>query len=376
MIDSGDYTGFADGSSIDIAYDWATRTVTLTGDLSYYYRGVPKELTSPWTSVAHAATDGGWFLSSTDGTSGFTWSQSPWSFEDVQAAYINYQGTSAESFGVRETHGLIPSKVHREFHDVVGTYHSSGGKLTAGTYTIDSALDASTTPGFDAATVHDEDLTSVVPVWTQGTYTTMYVSGTTSIYDVAASFPFTEAGSYMQLNDPSAGTMTDGIADRWYNIYQIIIPTTSDSDSETYRMVMLQPQVEFTSLVAAQAESTQGLELGSLVNLSSEFILYSRISYNTATGHTNTGKCVINGVSYVIGTKLSQVSIDGVSSSNHAGLSNLGWNTSGHIGDVSKLAGFDGAGVATYYDIGTGSSGTSVSAAASLFILTASGIPS
>jgi hypothetical protein len=49
-------TGLCDGSNINVSYNYTNRTITLTGDLSYYWRGVKKALTSPWTSAAHTAT--------------------------------------------------------------------------------------------------------------------------------------------------------------------------------------------------------------------------------------------------------------------------------------------------------------------------------
>lgn len=76
---------------------------------------------------------------------------------------------------------------------------------------------------------------------------------------------------------------------------------------------MLQPQVAYTSLAAAQAEDPRGLVLGSLTSLAAELVFHARITYVTATGDANTGKCRIatGGVTYLAGGRASQVSISG-----------------------------------------------------------------
>jgi len=67
--------------------------------------------------------------------------------------------------------------------------------------------------------------------------------------------------SYLQINNPSTGAMADGINNRYYNIYQILVPTTSDTDSQKFRTIFLQPQTAYTFLALAQAEDTRILQL-------------------------------------------------------------------------------------------------------------------
>lgn len=346
--DMQDPTGFVDGSNINIAYSHTNRTITLTGDLSYYWKGVKKTLTSPWTSAAHSATVGIWYLYSTDGTN-FTWSQSVWGFNQIQVAEVYYRATEAATFGVRESHELIDWHAHETLHRTIGTYLISGGQATAGSWTPNTATDTAVSPSFEAATVNDEDLSTTISLWlkTAG-YTTMYVSGLTSVYNVAGTHPFTAAGAntYIQINNPLTGTMTAGVHNNYYNVYQILIPVTSDAASQKYRMVFLQPQVAFTSLAAAQAEDTRGLYLGGLALASAEYVIYSRITYFAQNANGNYGKVTIptNGISYVYGTKMSALSVGGVSATNHANLSNLTWTTSGHLGTNDSFAAFDSSG--------------------------------
>lgn len=345
-----DYTGFIDGSNINVSYNYTNRTITLTGDLSYMWRGQYKTLTSPWTSTGHTGTVGQWFLSTKDGTN-FIWRQTAWLFEDMQVAYLNYKSTSGATFAVRETHELMDWHAHEEFHQTTGTYLGSGGQVTALSYTVNTATDNSVKISFDAAIIEDEDLFTLIPAWNKlSGYTTMYISGSTSVFNTAATHPFIAAGvnQFIQVNTVSTGAMTAGATNRWFNVYQILIPTTSDNTSKKYRMIMLQPQVTYTSLAAAQAEDTRGLSLGSLSIQSAEYVIYSRITYATANGNVNYGRVTIptGGITYVVGSKMSQVSVAGISSTNHANLSNLSWVDSGHIDSANALAGFNSSGVA------------------------------
>jgi hypothetical protein len=350
--DMQDPTGFVDGSNINISYNYTNRTITLTGDLSYYWKGVKRSLTNPWTSSAHTATIGRWFLYSTDGLN-FTWSQSVWDFNYIMVSGIYYQATEATSLAIRETHGLLDWQAHETLHNTIGTYLKSGGQATSGSYTANTATNAGITPSFNAASLDDEDLTSTIASWpkTSG-YTVMRISAGTSVYTFSNTAPFLAAGdnTYIYVNDPVTGSLTAGVANRYYNAYQILVPTTSDSNSQKYRMIFLPPQATYTTLTGAQAEDTRGLRLGSLTTASAEYVIYARITYSTSNSYSNYGKVVIptDGITYVVGSKFSALSVAGVSTTNHANLSNLTWSDSGHLGNNDTLAAFNASGVAEY----------------------------
>jgi hypothetical protein len=314
MTDDKDPTGWIDGSAIAMTYDKTDRKITLTGTLDYYWRGVKKSLTSPWTSSAgHTAADGKYYLYSTDGTT-FTWSVDPWSFSDLQVATARESTTPAHQFAMKEMHGLMQWQTHSELHTTIGTYRYSGGALTADTYVTNTATDVATTPGFDQAIINDEDNIVSIPVWSEGTYTTMRIGASSkATFDTAASFPFRSSGSYILVNNPTTGAEAAGVSARYYNVYQILIPCTADTDSQKYRMVMLQPQATFTTLAAAKAEDPRSLILGDLTTISAEFVIYARITYITNNTDANTGKVRIatNGVSYISGSLQSQVTISG-----------------------------------------------------------------
>lgn len=348
--DSGNPTGFINNSGITVSYNYTNRQITLTGDLSYYWKGTKKTLTSPWTSSAHTATLESWYLYSTDGDT-FTWSQTRWSFYDIQVSFVNYSTSAASTFAIREVHGLMDIEGHIEAHDNIGTYRVSGGNATAGTYALDTDTDEAITPGFDVAIVKDEDVATSIPAWTQGTYSTMYVNSTTtsSTFSLSESFPFLYTPtSYITYNDITAGTLVTGAINRWFNVYQILIPTTSDSDSQKYRTIFLQPQVEHTSLLSATGEDVRGLNLGALLNLSPEFVFWARLTYYTNASYTTTGKVRLVSITYVTGNKANQITVSGFNPTNHAALSNLQWGLSGHMSAINyALPNFSSTGAAT-----------------------------
>lgn len=344
-------TGFVDNGSITVSYDHANRQITLTGDLRYQWRGHIRELTSPWVSPIHTNTEATHYLYSSDGTN-FAWSTTSWDFDMVMIALVRYRTLAVNTFALREVHGLMDKDSHEELHSQVGTYRVSGGLPIAGTYTLNTASDAATTPGFDAAIVKDEDLQTTVSAWTEGSYTQFHVgAGSTSVFTLGAAFPFQSAGSFLLVNDVTTGALSPGINNRYYNVYQLLIPATADANSQAYRTVFIQPQATHTSLAAAQAEDPRGLSLGDLGGTIPEYVVFSRLTYLTANGDANTGKCRLMSITYVLGNRAGQVTVGGFTPSSHAALTDLLWTSSGHTGTANKLAGFGASQEAALYDI-------------------------
>jgi hypothetical protein len=349
-IDLKEPSGFISPSDITVSYSYSARTITLTGTLDYYWRGVKKTLASPWTSIPHAASADSWYLSTTDGTN-FTWSNSVWNFYDMQVAYGKYTTSSGTTFFGREVHGCMDWRVHEELHYNLGAYRVSGMQAIGTSYTANTASDSAVSPSFAQGVIQDEDCPTTIAQWlkTAG-YTVMRVSGGTSVYTMANTVPFLAlaANNYIYVNNPTSGALTAGIANRFYNVYQILVPVTSDIPSQKFRMVMLLPQQTYTTLAAAQAEDTRGLLLGDLSAASPELVIYGRITYSTSNSYNNYGKCVIptNGITYVVSNQGSAINIGGVSATNHANLSNLLWDDSGHVSAADYLAAFNGSGEA------------------------------
>ena len=116
----------------------------------------------------------------------------------------------------------------------------------------------------------------------------MYIGASSvATFVKGASYPFIEAGSFLKVNNPTTGALTNGVNARWYNVYQILVPTTADSESQSFRVIMLQPQTTHTSLLNAQAEDPRTLNLGNFTNLATEWVIYARITYVTANADGN-----------------------------------------------------------------------------------------
>jgi len=311
--DTKDPTGWVDPSAVTVTYDKTARTITLTGTLDYYWYGVKKTLTSPWTSSAHSASNGDYYLYSTDGIT-FAWSSSVWLFNYAMVAKAVYG--ASDKFALREPHGMMPWQVHKALHSKLGAWLDSGGLITAGTYAENTATDAATTPGWDAAVIFDEDNPTTIPAWAQGTYTTLRIGASSApTYDTAATFPFRSSGSYVLINDPLTGAEAAGTNNQYVNVYTLLVPVTADAaDSQKYRTLFLQPQATFGTLAAAQSENPYGLSLGTLRSTLPELVFNCRVTYVLAAGDLNTGKCRIatGGITYVVANGVSIMGGGGV----------------------------------------------------------------
>lgn len=297
--DQKDPTGWIFGESMVSYYDNSARTIYLSGTLQYYWRGVKRTLGDgvTWTSSAHSGTDyATYYLYSTDGIN-FSWNTSPWTFDNMMIALVKRRGSVM--FGNRETHGLMPWQVHEALHNSISTFKKSGGDPIPGSYQIDTELNSANKPIFASAVIEDEDLETTIPQTMSGTYTTLRISGSTSIFQAGESFPFRSTGTYILVTDPLTGIETPSGGARWLNIYQIMIPTTADAESQKYSTVFLQPQYDYQSLNEAESEEPSSLELGDFANLFVESVMHSRITYRTRTGDSTIGKCRIASITYV-----------------------------------------------------------------------------
>ena len=342
FTDTKTLTGFVDNANLSITYDSTARTVTVThasGTITYYWKGQKKTLTSPWTSSAHSATlDTRYYLYSSDWDN-FAWSTTPWTFDMVQVAYAFY-GTS-DKFAWNELHGTMDYEAHLVLHNNVGTFRYSGGWPTAGTYTLNTSTDVAITPWFDSALIYDEDKPVTIPAWTEWTYTTGYTNASNvMVFSTTASFPFTYTSAWY-INWYSAGTLTQGATWKFYNVYQILVPVTGDVNSQKYRTILLQPQAEYSTLAAAQAEDFRGINLWNFTSLVPESVTFTRLTYWTSASYWTTWKVQLNWLTYLTGARASQVSISGVTPADHSNLSDLAWTTSGHTGTASTIPWFD-----------------------------------
>jgi len=274
---TGDPTGWVDNTAISLSYDSTARTITLTGDLRYYWKGILKELTSPWTSDAHAATaDTTFFLYSTDGDT-FAWNTTVWDFDQLMVAFAWY-GT-LNKYGVREVHGTMPWQSHREFHARQGTYKVSGGTLSG--YVLSSTTAADRRPTVSATVLNDEDIYSTLSEWNVDTLGATQFSlagaGPTSTITTGAADIVPLSGSRPYWNEFTGGAWQQTLIsnNQYMAAWLVGVPTTSDAGSQSYRYWWVQGQTE-GDLATIQARSTLDLELAGIPTITPEFTFLAK----------------------------------------------------------------------------------------------------
>jgi len=342
-----DPTGWVDNTAIQVDYDEITRTITLTGDLRYYWRGVLKELTSPWTSSAHSATtDQTYFLYTTDGET-FSWSTTVWDFDMMMVAFAYYGAT--HQYGVREVHGLMPWQTHREFHARQGTYKVSGGTLSG--YTLSSTTAADRRPTVSATVLNDEDIYTTLPEWDVDILgaTQFYLSGAggASNFATGATDIVPLSGNQPYWNEFTGGTWQQTLLsnNQYMAVWLVGVPVTEDSISQGYRYWWVQGQSADSTLSAIQARSPLDLNLGAVPTITPEFTFLSKVILRYTAGNWQLIQVdVLSGsraqvTSGASGNYLSIVSTDTTLTGTGTGGDPLSVANDGHTHDTQYIPG-------------------------------------
>jgi hypothetical protein len=324
-------TGYADPANIGVAYDSATRKLTLThasGTIVYYINGVRYTRTSPYLTAAHDDTVGTYYFSFV-GANVPTWAAVFPGFDDgAYTAYVKY-GTT-DKFGIRECHGLMPWQTWEELHRVIGTYRISGGAVEAASWAANTDTVAAVTPAVDVMVVRDEDLPTTIPAGVDGAaYTRVHIDTGVAVFTTSSTLPYPVAGAVGTGNPQYNPNTVSGTAladvtqnNRWFNVYCLFIPVTSDSGSQVYRHVWLTAQFLYTSLALAQAEDFRSLNLGDLTTIFPEILPYVRVSYRRNDSYNNTYSTQLEttAITYLAGSRVALVSVAGFVPTDHSTL--------------------------------------------------------
>ncbi len=298
-----EHTGFTNNQNIDVSYNSTARTVTLTGTFEAFYRDKKvTALVSGWVSDPHPDVAGDYFLlyNGTD----FVWATSGIDLAELLMCYVQY-GTV--NMGIREPHGFMPNVTHEELHDVYGTYLKAGGDLS--NYVLDSETIADRRPDVSATTVKDEDLPTIIPALTDGSYTHRYLSGSevrTIVVGNDDIIPL--AGSRPKWNENIAGTWSQtDFDDKDYGaVFVVGIPVTSDAESQQYRYLYVQPQIVSDKLKVIESVTSNDLVHGDSSALVSEFVFFAKIIVRYKGGDWK-----FISVEKLTGTRVSQVAAPG-----------------------------------------------------------------
>jgi len=301
-------TGFLYNSDINISYNKVTRKITLTGsNLTAVYRGkIIKELynKTTWESIAHADTDGVFYLKY--GESGFTFSTTAWEFSEVQISVVQRNTPGNYAIGLREAHGLMQHLVHEVLHGTIGSYLVSGGDITG--LVNNSTIASERRPLISQTLVKDEDSGSLLSS-ISGNYTQRFISGTTTQNTKSYSLDNIDiinlTGSRPNYNSINGGVWgwTPFPTNAYGKIFIVAVPTTSDTESSKYRLLFVQPQTVSTTLSTIQALTPSSLVHGETAVLFQEFTFIGEIIIRYTSANW-----VIIAQSKLTGTKIQQIS--------------------------------------------------------------------
>lgn len=298
-----DPTGFT-GDAI-ITYNSTTRKITITGTFVAYWRGhIVSALVSGWESAAHADVADNYFLRY-DGTN-FVFDNSATDFfNQLQISIVQYQ--SAYKIALRECHQLMDWRSHYNAHINIGTAKLSGGDFSS--YTLNSTTVAQRRPDIAETTLLDEDLQTINPALTSKLYTQRYLSSTnTKNYTLDASEILSVTGAVPNYNqwDGSAWIQTAFPTNAYGAVFVASVPVTSDSNSQKYRYIFVQPQTISTTLATIRALTPSNLTHGDSNLLLAEYNFIGKIIVRYVSNNWT-----LISVESITGTKFSQTSSQG-----------------------------------------------------------------
>lgn len=291
-------TGFTNNSSINVSYDKTTRKITLTGTFNAYYKGIlVTELVNNWVSEAHADIAGTYYLWY-NGVWNFT--TTVWDFNALMVSVVQY---NSHKLAMREPHGFMQWQSHKELHETIGTYLVSGGDLS--NFTLNSTTVANRRPYISATVVADEDLQTTINALTTNLYTQRYLTGSavrSLTTDQADMIALNGNIPYYNQNVGGVWQQTAMANNEYGAIFIVGIPVASDSDSQKYRYMFVQPQ-QVGTLIEIQNLTPNNLTHGDTTSLVSEFVFFGKIIIGVSGNNWQ-----IIQVDKLTGTKLAQTS--------------------------------------------------------------------
>jgi hypothetical protein len=302
-------TGFFEPKNIIVTYDSTARTITLTGTVQGYWRGVQiPALVSGWVSPAHATGDNVFYLYY-NGTS-FVWSTTLWKYSELHIARVVIENSGAVKIAFRECHGFQPAPSHHNDHQNIGTWRTDGtGLLPDTSYALDSTTPADRRPDINLCELHDEDLLSTLPALTSNLYSWWYRTGTdTVVIDNDHTEIINLSGDNPYWNENNGGTWQWSLFpnNHYGKIFIAAIPVTADTESQKYRFVFVPPQETHLTLAGAQAVDTLSVDLGGMIDEIKEVVFIAEIIIQYTAVNW-----VLKEVNPIFGSRASQVTVVG-----------------------------------------------------------------
>lgn len=312
-------TGFAQPDDVVITAN-GDRTVTLTGTVNAYYKGVKSDvLISGYTSPAHGTNTSSLYFLTYNGTN-IDWrdlTADSLDFEDILICYAFYDSTASAWIYFHESHGLMPWQTHGHLHSTVGTFKVSGGDVTA---TLSSTTAADRRPTVAQTVIQDEDVKTTLPALSTASFTQASNTGAGAFtFALAQGDVVALSGNnpyYNSFSSPNWGQTlmpTDSVATVWL----LALPVTADASSQAYRYCWIQPQwitqaqnsspgALATAREAEENRQPSELNLTTLTTFAPEFIEIARLTIQYTSGNWT-----IETVSILDGTRYNQIGLPG-----------------------------------------------------------------
>lgn len=335
-----DYTtwyGFVDNTETTLSFNPTDSTLTLakTGASFKYIRdGIICTINSN-KSLAITGTAGGkgtYYFYFDDNIGTLAVSTTPWTLKDTKVVIAVVKWDKNGPGGYKyfledERHGgsgggMFPRRVHYYMHSTIGTRYQSGCLISGETVLPANASTAANEFKVAEGEIDDEDLDITIAVkgkptvkannWVKYYRTTP----TTWVWDSTA-VPYYYSGNNTYIYWDNAGTMTQGINNRFYNSYLVL---TNMRDSA--RFIIIPGRGQYTSAALAQAEDPRTFDMSGF-GINEAVILY-RLTWATGNGgawNTTLGKVKLNNTPQFIN--------QGISSATLAAVANQ-WTTSGN----------------------------------------------
>jgi len=301
--------GFVDNTETTLTFDDGTYTLSLTmngSEWSYFYDGTlctiseskEKVLTGEPPNKATYYI----YMDTTDGT--LKEMTSPWTLEDdkIPVAIVIWDDTLTPKYHLMdERHtASIDRMVHTYLHHVMGTRLYTGDIPTG--YTINTDTDAALTYGIPEAEIYDEDLDWILselvePNGVDLAYDIFYRDGaTTYVWERSAlPFSYTPAG---YINWDSAGTLTEGQNNKYYNYYLIYTNIQGNA-----RFVLLPGRGQFNTAALAYAEDPKTFNYTGFPI--AETVLMYQFTYHASASYSTTGQVEQTRIPQRIATAIS-----------------------------------------------------------------------
>ena len=290
--------GFMNQDETTVAFDDTVHMLTITpvgSTWSYYRSGIKHTITGAKSASIAAPADGTqyfFYIAGDDGT--LSYSTSPWDLATgttVPVAMVFWNSTQTPKYHLQEERHSCKIDRRQHYHDhvIIGSRLRTIGALSG--YSLTTDTDAAKTFGIADSVLIDEDIIMALgalaePNGTTTDYSVAYRTASTTWNWTQSAMPFKYNSGTNWIQWDNAGTLTDGINNRYYNSY--ILFTNING---AFRYTIIPGRGQFTTLALAQAEDPATFTFSNF--LTAEFVIGYQLTWVGSGTATSKGKCTL-----------------------------------------------------------------------------------